>query len=173
MAWADRFEDSEKLPFRFDQRHTVNVVLNYQLNSWLDLGIRWQYGSGFPYSEPLGIKPRIILADNDLDGKPETPVISTRTRLSNPDEQEVIYDIEFANNKLNSRKPAYQRLDLRLTALAEFWNMNWTFYLDVINVYNHSNVIAYDYYVNPDLTLGREANTMFPIIPTLGFSVKF
>ena len=173
LAWADRFEDSEKLPFRFDQRHTVNVVLNYQLNSWLDLGIRWQYGSGFPYSEPLGIKPRIILADNDLDGKPETPVISTRTRLSNPDEQEVIYDIEFANNKLNSRKPAYQRLDLRLTALAEFWNMNWTFYLDVINVYNHSNVIAYDYYVNPDLTLGREANTMFPIIPTLGFSVKF
>ena len=68
----------KKLPFRFDQRHTVNVVLNYQLNSWLDLGIRWQYGSGFPYSEPLGIKPRIILADNDLDGKPETPVIATR-----------------------------------------------------------------------------------------------
>ncbi len=173
LAWADRFEDSEKLPFRFDQRHTVNIVLNYQLNSWLDLGIRWQYGSGFPYSEPLGIKPRIILADNNLDGKPETPVISTRTKLNNSDEQEVIYDIDFANTKLNSRKPAYQRLDLRLTALAEFWSMNWTFYLDVINVYNHSNVIAYDYYVNPDLTLGREANTMFPIIPTLGFSVKF
>lgn len=173
LAWADRFEESEKLPFRFDQRHTVNIVLNYQINSWLDLGIRWQYGSGFPFSDPLGIKPRIILADNDLDGRPETPVIATRTNSLNPNEQEVIYDIDFGENKFNARKPAYHRLDLRLTALAEFWNLNWAFYLDVINAYNRSNVIAYDYYVNNDLTLGKEANTMFPIIPTLGFSVKF
>lgn len=173
IAWADRFEDSRKYPFRFDQRHTVNVVLNYQINDWLDLGLRWQYGSGFPYSEPLGIKPRIILADYDFDGKPESPAIVTRSSSNNPNEQEVVYDIDFGDNKLNARKPPYHRLDLRLTALAEFWNLNWTFYLDVINVYNRSNVIAYDYYVNPDLTLGREANTMFPIIPTLGFSVKF
>jgi len=173
LAWANRFEDSEKLPFRFDQRNTVNVVLNYQINSWFDVGLRWQYGSGFPYTEPIGIKPRIILADTDLDGKPETPVIATRKNLGNPNEQEVIYDIDFADNKLNSRKPEYHRLDIRLTALTEFWGLNWTFYLDVINAYNKSNIIAYDYYVNPDLTLGREANTMFPIIPTLGFSVKF
>lgn len=173
LAWADRFEDSEKLPFRFDQRHTVNVVLNYQVNSWLDIGLRWQYGSGFPYSEPLGIKPRIILADLDLDGKPESPIISTRQKNANPSQQEVIYDIDFGTNKLNARKPPYHRLDIRFTALAEFWNLNWSFYLDIINVYNRSNVIAYDYYVTPELTLGRETNTMFPIIPTLGFSVKF
>jgi hypothetical protein len=173
LAWANRFEDSEKLPFRFDQRHTINVVLNYQINNWLDLGLRWQYGSGFPYTEPVGIKPRIILADNNLDGKPETPVIATRKNSSNPNEQTVIYDIDFANNKLNARKPEYHRLDIRLSALTEFWDLNWTFYLDVINAYNKSNVLAYDYYVNSDLTFGREANTMFPIIPTLGFSVKF
>ncbi len=173
LAWADRFENNEKLPFRFDQRHTVNIVLNYQLNSWLDLGVRWQYGSGFPFSEPIGIKPRIILADNDLDGKPETPVISTRKKAGNPNELEVIYDIDFANNKLNSRKPTYHRLDLRLTALAHFWNLDWSFYLDVINVYNRSNVIAYDYYVTDELTLGSEPTTMFPIVPTLGLSVRF
>lgn len=173
LAWADRFEDSEKLPFRFDQRHTVNIVLNYEINDWLDIGVRWQFGSGFPYSEPLGIKPRIILADNNLDGRPETPVIASRTNSSNPEDQEVIFDIDFGNNKFNSRKPSYHRLDIRLTALADFWNLNWSFYLDVINIYNRSNVIAYDYYVNENLTLGREENTMFPIVPTLGFSVKF
>ncbi|HAB53682.1 MAG: hypothetical protein A2315_08905 [Ignavibacteria bacterium RIFOXYB2_FULL_35_12] len=173
LAWANRFENSEKLPFRFDQRNTINVVLNYQINSWLDIGLRWQYGSGFPYSEAIGIKPRIILADNDLDGKPETPVIATRKNFGNPTDQEVIYDIDFADNKLKSRKPEYHRLDVRFTALSEFWGLNWTFYLDVINAYNKSNIIAYNYYVNSDLTLGREANTMFPIIPTLGFSVKF
>ncbi|KUG26585.1 hypothetical protein ASZ90_003568 [hydrocarbon metagenome] len=47
------------------------------------------------------------------------------------------------------------------------------FYLDVINVYNRSNVIGYDYYINDDLTIGREKSTMFPILPTLGFNVRF
>lgn len=173
LAWADRFEAGQKLPFRFDQRHTINIVLNYQLNIWFDIGVRWQYGSGFPYSEPLGIRPRIILTDNDLDGKPETPVIATRKNSTTPNEHAVIYDINFGDNKFNARKPAYHRLDVRFTALTNFWNLDWTFYLDVINVYNRSNVIAYDYYVTDELILGREANTMFPIIPTLGFSVKF
>ena len=84
------------------------------------MGIRWQYGSGFPYSEPLGIKPRIILADNDLDGKPETPVISTRTNYLILMNRKLFMILNLADNKLNARKPAYHRLDLRLTALAEF-----------------------------------------------------
>ena len=174
LAYANTFENGKEYPFRFDQRHTVNLVLNYQLNSWLDIGVRWQYGSGFPISRPVGIKPRIILQDNNLDGIPETPVIATRKSGSNPNAApEVIYDINYGGNKLNSRKPPYHRLDVRLTALADYWGLDWSFYLDVINVYNRKNVIAYDYYVTDDLKLGSTPNNMFPIIPTLGFSVKF
>jgi hypothetical protein len=173
LAYAKMIERGENFPFRFDQRHTLNIVLNYQLNTWLDVGIRWQYGSGFPYSEPVGIKPRIILGDNNLDGVPETPEIATRKNNSNPELQEIIYDIDYANSRLNAKRPPYHRLDVRFTAFTNFWNLDWTFYLDVINVYNRANVIAYDYYVTPELTLGRRANTMFPIIPTLGFSVRF
>ncbi len=76
---AKRVEDGSSLPFRFDQRHTVNIVLNYQLTRWLDVGLRWQYGSGFPISLPSGVKPRIVLMDENGDGIPETPVIATRT----------------------------------------------------------------------------------------------
>jgi len=174
LAFTDRIENNRAIPFNFDQRHTVNFVFNYKVNSWLDAGLRWQYGSGFPLTEPVGIKPRIILADYDFDGKPETPVIATRKSSSLPeDQQEVIYDIDFGNNRLNGRKPEYHRLDIRLTAYADYWDLDWAFYLDVINVYNRSNIIGYDSYVKEDLTLGREATTMFPIIPTLGFSVKF
>lgn len=174
LAFADRIERSEKFPFRFDQRHTVNVVLQYTINSWLDVGVRWQYGSGFPYTEPVGVKPRIILIDQDLDGIPETPVIATRNTSGNPGEEgEVIFDVDFGNRKLNARKPEYHRLDIRLNAKADWWNLDWIIYLDIINVYNHSNVLGYDYFVNEDLTLGREKTTMLPIIPTLGFSVQF
>lgn len=168
---ADRNENDEIMPFRFDQRHTVNVVLNYQLTGWLNLGLRWQYGSGFPVSQPAGIKPRIIVLDENGDGVPETPEIAIRTPFTGGT-GEVIYDVDY-NQRLNSRKPPYHRLDVRFTAVTNFWNLNWSFYLDVINAYNRSNVIGYQYYINDNLTLGRNASTMFPIIPTLGFSVKF
>lgn len=172
FAFANRNEDGIEYPFAFDQRNTINVVLNYQMNDWLEFGVRWQYGSGFPISQPTGIKPRIILQDQDLDGTPETPVIATRN--INPDgENPVIFDVDFNDGIFNSRKPEYHRLDFRINAFADWWDLSWTIYLDVINVYNHSNVIGYDYYINDDLTLGREVTTMLPIIPTLGFSVRF
>jgi len=172
LAFANRNENGIEYPFAFDQRNTINVVLNYQVSSWFEVGVRWQYGSGFPISEPNGVKPRIILQDQDLDGVPETPVVATRNINANGNNP-VIFDVDFADRKLNSRKPQYHRLDVRLNAFADWWDLDWVIYLDVINAYNHSNVIGYDYYVNDDLTLGRETTTMFPIIPTLGFSVNF
>jgi hypothetical protein len=169
LAFADRFQNRTKLPFRFDQRNTLNFVMNYEANSWLSFGIRWQYGSGFPFSEPIGIKPRIILRDDNFDGIPETPHIATRNVNG---KEEVIFDINFAE-RFNSRKPPYHRLDVRITALTRFWNLDWSFYIDVINAYNRKNIIGYDYFITKDLTLGRKATSMFPIIPTLGFSARF
>ncbi len=171
LAFANTFENGKEYPFRFDQRNTINIVLNYKFSGWFNMGLRWQYGSGFPLSEPVGIKPRIILKDENADGVPETPEVATRKTGNGV--EEVIYDIDFGNNKLNGRKPPYHRLDIRLNALADYWGLDWNFYLDVINVYNRSNVIAYDYFITDDLNLGRKPNNMFPIIPTLGFSVKF
>ena len=174
LAWADRFEKGLKLPFRFDQRHTFNFVMNYRVNSWLEIGARFQYGSGFAITEAVGIKPRIILEDNDLDFIPETPVIATRTRAEG-ETKEVIYDVDFGgtSNRFQGRKPEYHRLDIRFSADADYWGLDWVFYLDIINVYNRANVIGYDYGVSKDLELIKNRNTMFPILPTLGFNVRF
>lgn len=174
LAFADRYERGVKYPFRFDQRHTVNVVLNYEFNDWFYMGLRWQYGSGFPLSIPYGVKPRIIYADTNGDGVFDTPVIATRKTISNPNaEGDVIFNIDFNNDKFNSRKPAYHRLDVRFNFLTKLWGADWTFYLDVINIYNRKNVVGYDYFILRDLSIGKEQNNMFPILPTLGISVRF
>ena len=174
LAYTNRFEDGIKLPFRFDQTHTLNIVLNYDFNNWFNVGLRWHYGTGYPYTQPIGIKPRIIYRDQNGDGIPETPVIATRKSFNNPDgEGEVIYDVDYANNKFNARKSPYHRLDVRFNFVTNFWNLDWVFYLDVVNVYNRKNVLSYTYFVNEDLSLGRDQNNMFPILPTLGLSVKF
>ncbi|MCF8241034.1 MAG: TonB-dependent receptor [Melioribacteraceae bacterium] len=167
-AFANRFEEGLKLPFRFDQRHTFNFIMNYKINNWLDLGVRFQYGSGFPITEAKGIKPRIALIDTDGDFEPDSPIISSRG-------SEVIYDVDFGDrtNRYQSRKPAYHRLDLRLSAFTQFWDFDWTFYLDVINIYNRSNIVGYDYFIDDDLSLKRESTSMFPILPTIGFNARF
>ncbi|GAB1441789.1 TonB-dependent receptor [Ignavibacteriales bacterium] len=171
---ADRFERNFTVPFRFDQRHTLNIVLDYQFAENWNLGVRWQYGSGFPNTTPEGLRPRIIAVDTDGDLKPDTPQFAVRKSSSDPNSTEIIYDIAFEDkNRFNSRKPVYHRLDIRITAAARFWNLNWNFYLDVINVYNRSNIIGYDYYVTENKELGVKPTSMFPILPTLGFSIKF
>lgn len=174
LAYTNRFEDGIKLPFRFDQTHTFNIVLNYDFNSWFNVGLRWHYGTGYPFTKPIGIKPRIIYEDQNGDGIPETPVIATRKSFNNPEgEGEVIYDVDYANNKFNARKLPYHRLDVRFNFVTNFWNLDWVFYLDVVNVYNRKNVLSYTYFVDKNLELGRDQNNMFPILPTLGLSVKF
>ncbi len=176
LAWANRFEDGYTYPFRFDQRHTINIVLDYQVNDWFNVGLRFQFGSGFPYTLPTGIKPRVILTDQDGDGKPETPEIATVRNYVDPSTGPVVlYNIDFGGreNYMKAKKPDYHRLDLRMTAKTSFWGYDWNFYIDVINVYNRTNVINYDYFVTPDLQIGRKATGMFPILPTIGFQVKF
>ena len=175
LAWANRYEDGYIIPFRFDQRHTINVVLDYHVNDWFMLGLRFQFGTGFPYTQPVGIKPRIILMDENGDGKPDTPEIVTGRNYADPSTGPVVlYDIDFGgrNNYYNARKPDYHRLDLRFTFAAYFWNYDWNFYIDIINVYNRTNVLTYDYFVTPDLKVGQKATGMFPILPTFGFNVK-
>lgn len=174
FAFANRYEKRAIIPFTFDQRHTVNVVINYRFNETWDAGIRWQFGSGFPYTEPVGSKPRIILADMNGDFIPETPTIATRKTSADPNNQQVIFDIDYGDrSRFNARKPVYHRLDIRVTAAVNILSYDWNFYLDIINLYNRKNINSYNYFVNEDLSLGREANAMFPIIPTLGFSIKF
>jgi len=169
LAWADRFERKKIIPFRYDQRHTFNLVLNYKINSYWEVGIKQQYGSGFPYTKPIGIKPRIIMTDQNLDLKPETPEIATRSN------NEVIFEPDYGidRQRFNARKPAYHRMDVRINYFTKLWRYDATFYLDIVNVYNRKNVIGYSYRVDKNLNLTRETNTMLPILPTLGFSLKF
>jgi len=76
-------------------------------------------------------------------------------------------------NRYNERRPDYHRLDLRFTAYTKFWKADWSFYLDVVNVYNRKNVLGYKYTLQSDLSIKQETTGMVPILPTLGLSARF
>lgn len=145
--------------FRFDQTHNINIVLNYRINHWLELGARWNYSTNFPFTPPVGVTPRV--AYDSL--------------VVNPFTNQVIFNLDYGgdDNRYSERKPAYHRLDIRLSAYTKFWGADWSFYLDVINVYNRKNVLTYGYTISSDLSLKQKVTGMIPILPTLGISARF
>lgn len=159
ISKTTRVRDGLEKPFRFDQPIIANVVLNYKVNNWFDIGARWSYATNFPYTKPIGVTPRIV---ND-------------SLVINPLTNQVIFNLDNGgdDNKYNERRPDYHRLDVRLTAYATFWKADWSFYLDIVNVYNRKNVLGYKYTLNSDLSIKQTTTGMVPILPTLGLSAKF
>lgn len=159
LSWAQRDRNGLITPFRYDQRHSLNIVANYRALSWLELGVRFNLASNFPFTMPLGIKPRVV-----NDSLAVLPII-----------HKVQFDFDFGNesNKFAESKPLYHRLDFRATAYTYFWNINWAFYVDIVNVYNHKNVIGYDYYIDENLKVRSKSVGQFPFLPTIGVSAKF
>jgi hypothetical protein len=168
LSWANRYRDGVTFPFNFDQRHTVNVVLNYRANDWLELGANFQYGSGFPYTPPVGFRP-IVVMNRDSAGVAH-PGIGTNIF------GETLFSIDRGGvaNINSARLPAYHRLDVRGTFYTDWWGLDWALYLDVINIYNHKNILSRSYSVDKETaTLKMREVSMLPILPTLGVSVKF
>lgn len=159
LSFSNREKYGVLNPYRFDQRHIANLVLNYRVNNWLELGTRFTYATNFPITSPIGITPRLV----------------GDSIAVNPISREVIFNLDYGGipNQLKDQRPEYHRLDFRATAYTNFWSTDWAFYIDVINVYNRKNVLAYDYWLDKDLTVKRKVIGMFPILPTIGINAKF
>ena len=141
---------TSELDFRpaHDRRHQVNAVASFDFRPF-DLDIRWQFGSGLPYSQALGFDGFMIV-DGDLNV------------FQDPGNRRVIYEDPY-----NGILPTYHRLDItverdillpgsaKLKALA-----------GVINMYDRQNLFYLDVF-----TLRRV--DQLPFIPTFGLKLEF
>lgn len=137
----------------YDRRHNVNLVTSYTFGKKrnLDLSVRWNYGSGFPFTPTAGYYPQMDFSNN------------------------FTYDYTTANAQLgyvagefNSRRlPDYHRMDVSLKWLYEI-NTNTKLEVNVgaTNVYNRENIFYYDRIRN------KRVNQL-PILPNVNISLKF
>lgn len=151
----------------YDRRGNLDLVVQYTTPGNIELGARWNYGTGLPYTRPVaqylswrqnaiygGAQPFGVLdedEDEDDSGLPVSIVLGGRNA---------------------ERYPAYHRLDL--TARRPFerrWG-SFTPYLQVLNLYNQKNVLFYfyDYDRTPPV---RSGFSMFPFLPAVGVEVSF
>lgn len=167
FAIANRYRNNLVIPFNFDRRHTINVVGGWKVSDAFDVNFTWTFGTGFPWTRAKGIKPRIVQVTDTLTGQKEAKL--------DQDWRGLIFDVDRGGNEnLNqARLPNYHRLDVRATTYAHWFGQKWSFYLDIVNVYNNVNIISENYRVDREtLQLQTREVGMLPILPTLGFSVE-
>jgi hypothetical protein len=148
----------------FDRRVDVDLVLQHEIRGGLQAGLRWNFGTGLPYTRPLGsyryLSQRII-PGSGLQWDPDAGGAGGQG----------VYGVVLSRRN-GARYPARHRLDLSLRWTLERGWGRLVPYLSVLNVYNRKNVLFYffEYDQTPPVRTGI---SMFPFLPTLGLEVSF
>ena len=146
----------------FDRRVDIDVVLQYRTAGALELGARWNYGSGVPFTRPVA----------QVVGF-ETNIAEGVYRVPRPEGDEAdipLYVVLGDRNR--ERYPAYHRLDLTLRRpYTRRWG-TFTPYLQVLNAYNKRNVLFYFYNYDRSPPT-RSGISMFPLLPSIGVEATF
>lgn len=136
---------------KYDRRHELNIVLNYDLSSKWRLTSVWNLSSGQAYTEPSG---QYKLIDNPIG-------VDVRDVLISP---------------FNSaRLPAYHRLDIGFSRLGKFFKFAESeLQVQLINAYSRKNIWFYFFEFNEDNTVERNEIPQIPVpIPNISFTLRF
>ena len=135
-----------------DRRHAFAVSSNYQFAPTWHLYLSWRFHTG----------------------EPRTPLIHAEVRA--PDGS-ITCDRQFGDTH-SARMPAYHSLDFRITKRSPYrrWELSW--YFQILNLYNHRNLDQYAFseVLNEEtgaIECAIEEEPLFPIVPTLGVTMRF
>ncbi len=147
--------NSEKYPFKYDRPHSFNILGNYKINKKINISASWVYYTGQPTTLPLGYYNSLY--DNNYN-------------YSAWKEQNFIIF-----SKLNEyRMRAYHRLDVAVNFSKKVKRGTRTWTISIYNVYNRQN--PYFYYTKYDKSTNNMQiyqQSLFPIIPSVSYSLKF
>lgn len=149
----------------FDRRVDLDVVLNFPLPGGWDGGLRWNFGSGVPYTRAVGAyayyAPRFVQNGGRLEWAG-----------ASDDTDDLGGFAVVLEDRNSSRYPAYHRLDISARRTFEKSWGSLTPYVNFLNLYNRKNVLFYffEYEGRPPT---RSGISMFPLLPTVGVEVSF
>ena len=154
LGFVNRDDGFEQYPTVFDRRHNVNLLGTYTFgdkNAW-ELGLRWNYGSPFPFTQTQGFYSLINFIEQGLGTDPLT---------TNPP-----LGIIFSGERNGGRLVPYHRLDFSLKRIFYFGeNTSLEVLASVTNVYNRNNIFFID-------RTTADRIDQLPILPSLGVTLN-
>ena len=150
LSWTTVMLNDVTYSPRYDRRHTVNIMALLHMAPAFDITLRWQLGSGFPFTETVGYYDRLQLT-NLFRG-------SYLNETGKPFAMLGRYDA--------SRLPTFHRLDASAAYEFVLSSIRGTVGIDILNLYNQKNIFYFD------RTTGKQV-TMLPFFPTATLNVQF
>lgn len=153
LGYVTRYDGYVTYSPHFDRRHNVNLMFSQVFGKNLDweFSMRWNYGSGFPFTSTQGYYEKIPFGDG----------INTDYTSGNG-ELGILY------GDLNSaRLSDYHRLDGTLKKKIYFSNESvLEMIASITNLYNRKNVFYFD-------RITHERVDQLPFMPSIGLSFTF
>lgn len=141
----------------FDRRHNINLLGTYKLlkDESLELSARWNFGSGFPFTQTQGFYETLSFKDGA-----STDYTSTNGELG----------ILYAGQN-QGRLPYYHRMDVSATKTYKIKRTDGTkrdfqVIFSCTNVYNRANIFYFD-------RVKYKRVNQLPILPSLAVSYSF
>lgn len=147
-----------RFPARFDNRHKINILLSWKINS------RWEVNAG--WTGMSGNRITLSLQDYQLLSAPGMP------HIGSPGFSGVI-DVNPSTN--NFRLPFYHRLDIGVNRHTARGMWNFSLY----NAYSYMNVISvrkvryFDSNLFFPISSGYEKYRLIPVIPSVSYTWFF
>ena len=152
LGWVQRTDGVVNYNPHFDRRHNVNLLVSYSFgkrHSW-QIDARWNYGSGFPFTQTQAYYPHYV-----------------PTHI-NDDYVNANEDVYFMLAELNqARLPSYHRLDIgakKKFFLGERNSLELS--ISFSNIYNYKNI----FYVN---RISNEVIYQLPFLYYFGLTWRF
>lgn len=152
LSRAEVDTEAGEIPRDSDRRHSLSLNADYALfaNGWLN--VMWRYHTGDPYTEIWYEK-------------------------GTSDTGEENWQKKFGSIN-GERYPSYHSLDIRFTKKLIFRKWKLNLYIQVLNLYNRSNVHEYSFDKivdsNGNITsYDKVAEHFLPILPAIGLSAQF
>ncbi len=157
LSWSWRqFENlnfGEPFPYKYDRRHDISIVMLYKYSENIDFGATWVYGTGNAIT--LGVA-RYEDIGNIFEGY-----------------YYYVSEIEHYNGRNSYRSPAYHRLDISANFHKENKLGVRTWSVGLYNAYSRQNPFyLYFGYNNWGQRVLKQVS-LFPIIPSIRYSLKF
>lgn len=154
LASVNRDDGEQVYPTVFDRRHNINFLTTYNFgkkNAW-EASLRWNFGSGFPFTQTQGFYQQ----------NPYSDLLLTDILTGNYDLGTILTD-----ERNGGRLSYYHRLDASLKRTFTFSkNSSLEAVLSVTNVYNRENVFYVD-------RISNNRVNQLPILPSIGLTFNF
>lgn len=137
-------------PPRYDRTHSLNLLAVIRPFAGMSVSLRWEFGSGFPYSQTLAFYNKLSLNEFFL----------------NPFQLERGSPYAVLGPKNAARLPSYHRLDMSASYSFPISSLRGSAGLSLVNVYDRHNIFYFD------RKTGQRFN-MLPFFPSATVSVEF